>query len=84
MYQEYAGAYLATHVSQNFGVDTPKKETTPKWKYFRLTEIVKLTVYISEIDSAESKSCIILGIGLLLHCSQNLVCQIVDQIRPWE
>ena len=40
------GAYLATHESQNFGGDTPKKGTTPKLKFSNITDFDKQIVYI--------------------------------------
>ena len=63
-----AGAYLATHESRNFGGETPKKGTTPKLKFSKLIDKVKQIVYIGVNDPAESKSGIIFGLGLLLHC----------------
>ena len=65
-----SGAYLATHETRNFGGDTPKKGTTPK-----LTEIVKQIVYIGVIDPAESKSGLILRLGLLIHCHIGSFCR---------
>ena len=70
-----SGAYLATHESRNFGGDTPKKGTTPKLKFSKLTDIVKQIVYIGVIDPAESKSGLILRLGLLLHCHFGSFCR---------
>ena len=41
-----------------------KKETTRKLNISKLTDIVKQIVYVSLIDPAESKSGLILGLGL--------------------
>ena len=70
-----AGAYLATHKSRNFGGDTPKKGTTPKLKFSKLIDMVKQTVYIGVNDPAESKSGLIFGLGLLLHCHFGSFCR---------
>ena len=70
-----SGAYLATHESRNFGGGTPKRGTTPKLKFLKLTEIVKQIVYIGVIDPAEFKSGLILRLGLLLHCHSGSFCR---------
>ena len=69
------GAYLATHESRNFGGDIPKKRTTPKLKFSKLIDMVKQTVYIGVNDPAESKSGLIFGLGLPLHCNFGSFCR---------
>ena len=50
-----AEAYLATHESRNFGGDTPKNGTAPKFKFSKFTDFDKQIVYIGVIYTAESK-----------------------------
>ena len=69
------GAYLATHESRNFGGDTLKKGTTPKFKFLKLIDMVKQIVCIGVNDPAESKSGLIFGLGLLFHCIYGSFCR---------
>ena len=69
------GAYLATHESRNFGGDTPRKGTTPKLKFSKLTDIVKQIVYIGVIDPAKFKFGLIFELGLLLPYHFSYFCR---------
>ena len=60
-----SGAYLATQESQNFGGDITEYETTSKLKKSTLIDIDK---------QFESKSGLILGLDLLLHCHFGSFC----------
>ena len=58
-----------------FWDDTPRKGTTQKFKFSKLTDIVKQIVYIGVVDPAESKFGLVFELGLLLFVAnfENLL-----------